>query len=159
MLLHGVLQTGPDEKDVRTRFLDWSYEALEGSRKEILARNDYLVVDQLRVHDADGRPAVLDLVFFVNGVPLVVVECKSPDCETPSAGPSATCVPTPGGPSTTTPGRVRAPRAAYRTCSRPPSCSCRGRHACRARHVLVLGRALRVVARCHPRLCRSGRPR
>lgn len=78
LLLHGVLQPGPGDKDVKTRFVDWSQEAVEGSREEVLARNDYLVVDQLRVHDADGRPAVLDLVLFVNGIPLVVVECKSP---------------------------------------------------------------------------------
>ncbi|MET8247333.1 type I restriction endonuclease [Streptomyces sp. NPDC005202] len=67
LLLHGVLQPGPDEKDVKTRFVDWSQEALEGSREEILARNDYLVVDQLRVHDADGRPAVLDLLLLTTG--------------------------------------------------------------------------------------------
>ncbi|MEV7016658.1 type I restriction endonuclease [Streptomyces sp. NPDC093991] len=78
LLLHGILQPGPGDKDFKTQFVDWSQEALEGSREEVLARNDYLVVDQLRVHDADGRPAVLDLVLFVNGVPLVVVECKSP---------------------------------------------------------------------------------
>ncbi|RPK40079.1 type I restriction endonuclease [Streptomyces sp. ADI93-02] len=83
LLLHGVLQPGPDDKDVKTEFVDWSYEALEGSRAEVLARNDYLVVDQLRVCDADGKPAVLDLVLFVNGIPLVVIECKSPDVRDP----------------------------------------------------------------------------
>ncbi|MFM9447883.1 type I restriction endonuclease [Streptomyces acidiscabies] len=83
LLLHGVLQPGPDERDVKTPFFDWSREALEGSREEVLARNDYLVVDQFRVHDADGRPSVLDLVLFVNGIPLVVVECKSPDVRDP----------------------------------------------------------------------------
>ncbi|MEX3100557.1 MULTISPECIES: type I restriction endonuclease subunit R [unclassified Streptomyces] len=83
LLLHGAMQQGPDEKDVITPFFDWSQQALEGGREEILDRNDYLVVDQLRVHDADGRPAVLDLVLFVNGVPLVVVECKSPDVRDP----------------------------------------------------------------------------
>lgn len=55
LLLHGVMQAGPDERDVKTPFFDWSREALEGSREEVLARNDYLVVDQLRVCDADGR--------------------------------------------------------------------------------------------------------
>lgn len=83
LLLHGVMQPGPDERDVKTPFFDWSREALEGSREEVLARNDYLVVDQLRVCDADGRPSVLDLVLFVNGVPLVLVECKSPDVRDP----------------------------------------------------------------------------
>ncbi|GGV81341.1 type I restriction enzyme [Streptomyces gelaticus] len=83
LLLHGVLHPGPDDRDVKTPFVDWSYEALEGSRDEVLARNDYLVVDQLRVCDADGKPAVLDLVLFVNGIPLVVIECKSPDVRDP----------------------------------------------------------------------------
>jgi type I restriction enzyme R subunit len=83
LLLHGVLQAGPDERDVKTPFFDWSHEALEGNREETLARNDYLVVDQLRVCDADGRPSVLDLVLFVNGIPLVVIECKSPDVRDP----------------------------------------------------------------------------
>jgi type I restriction enzyme R subunit len=83
LLLHGILQPGPGDKDVKTAYVDWSREAMEGSREEILARNDYLVVDQLRVHDVDGRLAVLDLVLFVNGIPLVVVECKSPDVRDP----------------------------------------------------------------------------
>ncbi|WP_326694513.1 type I restriction endonuclease subunit R [Streptomyces sp. NBC_01766] len=83
LLLHGVLHPGPDDRDVKTPFVDWSYEALEGSRDEVLARNDYVVVDQLRVCDADGKPAVLDLVLFVNGIPLVVIECKSPDVRDP----------------------------------------------------------------------------
>jgi type I restriction enzyme, R subunit len=83
LLLNGVLHPGPDDRDVKTAFVDWSYEALEGSRDEILDRNDYLVVDQLRVCDADGKPAVLDLVLFVNGIPLVVIECKSPDIRDP----------------------------------------------------------------------------
>lgn len=83
LLLHGDLQQGPDDRQVQAKFFDWSREALEGGREEVLARNDYLVVDQLRVHDADGRLAVLDLVLFVNGIPLVVIECKSPDIPDP----------------------------------------------------------------------------
>jgi len=83
LLLHGDLQQGPDDRQVQAKFFDWSREALEGSREEVLARNDYLVVDQFRVHDADGRPSVLDLVLFVNGIPLVVIECKSPDIPDP----------------------------------------------------------------------------
>ncbi|WP_369365480.1 type I restriction endonuclease subunit R [Streptomyces sp. CG4] len=83
LLLHGHLQQGPDDKQMQAKFFDWSREALEGGREEVLARNDYLVVDQFRVHDADGRPSVLDLVLFVNGIPLVVIECKSPDIPDP----------------------------------------------------------------------------
>ncbi|MFC6602061.1 type I restriction endonuclease [Ectobacillus funiculus] len=39
--------------------------------------NDLLVVDQFTVSNAQGniRP---DLVIFINGLPLVIVECKSP---------------------------------------------------------------------------------
>lgn len=39
--------------------------------------NEYLVVEQLTISDAQGniRP---DLIIFVNGLPLVIVECKSP---------------------------------------------------------------------------------
>ncbi|WP_405646512.1 type I restriction endonuclease subunit R [Streptomyces sp. NBC_00019] len=83
LLLYGDMQQGPDDKQVQAKFFDWSREALEGSREEVLARNDYLVVDQFRVHDADGRPSVLDLVLFVNGIPLVIIECKSPDIPDP----------------------------------------------------------------------------
>ncbi|MFD4830286.1 type I restriction endonuclease subunit R [Streptomyces uncialis] len=79
LLLHGVLQPGLGDSDVKTPFVDWSTEALEGTQEEVLGRNDYLVVDQFRVGDAAGKAAVLDLVLFVNGVPIVVIECKSPD--------------------------------------------------------------------------------
>ncbi|GAA4908428.1 type I restriction endonuclease subunit R [Streptomyces coeruleoprunus] len=85
LLLHGALDKGPDERDVKVHFVDWSVDALEGSREGALARNDFLVVDQLRVRNADGKDAVLDLVLFVNGIPLVVVECKSPDLGMPLA--------------------------------------------------------------------------
>ncbi|MGX1975748.1 type I restriction endonuclease subunit R [Streptomyces kronopolitis] len=83
LLLHGVLEKGPDERDVKVQFADWGTEALEGSREEALARNDFLVVDQLCVRDADGRDVFLDLVLFVNGIPVVVIECKSPDRQDP----------------------------------------------------------------------------
>ncbi|MFC5719558.1 type I restriction endonuclease subunit R [Streptomyces gamaensis] len=77
-LLHGVLEKGPDTRDAKVHFVDWSAEALGENRAEVLARNDFLVVDQLRVCNADGRDQVLDLVLFVNGIPVVVIECKSP---------------------------------------------------------------------------------
>ena len=38
--------------------------------------NDYLVVDEFRVKGQENCRA--DLVLFVNGLPLVVIECKSP---------------------------------------------------------------------------------
>lgn len=83
LLLHGTLEKGPDERDVKVQFADWGTKALEGSREDALARNDFLVVDQLCVRDADGRDVFLDLVLFVNGIPVVVIECKSPDRQDP----------------------------------------------------------------------------
>ena len=46
-------------------------------------RNDFLVVDQFRVEAAGRDPILPDLVLFVNGIPLVVVECKSPSTTDP----------------------------------------------------------------------------
>lgn len=46
-------------------------------------RNDFLVVDQFRVEAAGCDPIIPDLVLFVNGIPLVVVECKSPSITDP----------------------------------------------------------------------------
>lgn len=53
------------------RFIDWDYPE----------RNDFLVVSQFRVDEPVGQAhkfVVPDLVLFVNGIPLVVIECKSP---------------------------------------------------------------------------------
>lgn len=83
LLVHGALEKGPDERDAKVWFIDWATEAMEGSREEVLARNDFLVVDQLRVRNADGKDEILDLVLFVNGIPVVVIECKSPDKRDP----------------------------------------------------------------------------
>lgn len=46
-------------------------------------RNEFLVVDQLRVDLPSDEYSILDLVLFVNGIPLAVVECKSPDAADP----------------------------------------------------------------------------
>lgn len=40
--------------------------------------NDFLVVDQFRVEAVGREPVIPDVVLFVNGIPLVVIECKSP---------------------------------------------------------------------------------
>lgn len=52
------------------RLIDWEHPD----------RNDLLVVSQFRIDTADGPQAyvVLDLVLFVNGLPIVVIECKDP---------------------------------------------------------------------------------
>lgn len=52
-----------------------------------LERNDFLVVDQFRVDPpwavANKDFIIPDLVLFVNGIPLVVIECKSPNITDP----------------------------------------------------------------------------
>jgi type I restriction enzyme, R subunit len=58
-------------RDQRVHFIDWAHPE----------RNDFVVVSQLRL-DIPGtqgkRCVVPDEVLFVNGIPLVVVECKKP---------------------------------------------------------------------------------
>ncbi|THF70706.1 type I restriction endonuclease subunit R [Deinococcus sp. Arct2-2] len=77
LLLDGVQVTGPDGKGHTVRFLDFRNPA----------NNDLLAVNQFRVDPPGytGGPGFIipDLVLFVNGLPLVVVECKSPDVTSP----------------------------------------------------------------------------
>ena len=48
------------------------------------SRNEFLVVDQFRVDPpGQGKAIICDLVLFVNGIPLVVIEAKSPDVTDP----------------------------------------------------------------------------
>jgi type I restriction enzyme R subunit len=52
-------------------FIDWEH----------LERNDFLAINQFRVDEPGGQAhkyVVPDIVLFVNGIPLVVIECKSP---------------------------------------------------------------------------------
>ncbi|WP_406172821.1 type I restriction endonuclease subunit R [Streptomyces sp. NBC_00996] len=85
LLLSGTPATGHEVhhqgKTVHVPYVDWELEALDDA--EILRRNEFLVVDQLRVRAADGKDVVLDLVLFVNGIPVVAIECKSPDVKDP----------------------------------------------------------------------------
>lgn len=47
-------------------------------------RNDFVVVNQFRVDLPGGKSFIApDLVLFVNGIPLVVAECKSPKLSSP----------------------------------------------------------------------------
>ena len=51
-------------------------------------RNDFLAVNQFRVDEPGGQAhkyVVPDVVLFVNGIPLVVIECKSPYVTDPAA--------------------------------------------------------------------------
>lgn len=73
LLLRGVLVEGDEElhsgKDQFVRFID-----LQNWKN-----NHFLVINQFRVDlPGSGRFIVPDIVLFVNGIPLVVVECKSP---------------------------------------------------------------------------------
>lgn len=75
LLQDGVQVTGPDGKGKTLRFIDF--------RPENLHLNDFLAVNQFRVDPPGyaGGPGFIvpDIVMFVNGIPLVVIECKSPE--------------------------------------------------------------------------------
>jgi type I restriction enzyme R subunit len=75
-LLRGVSVEGIDGWDGgrnRTvQFVDWA-------SRNPLDRNDFLVVNQFRLDLPGGRaPIYPDAVLFVNGIPLVIVEAKTP---------------------------------------------------------------------------------
>jgi len=51
-------------------------------------RNDFLAINQFRVDELSGQAKKFvapDVVLFVNGIPLVVIECKSPHITDPMA--------------------------------------------------------------------------
>jgi len=77
LLLTGTQVEGPGGKNVTVRYLDFEHPQ----------RNDFLVVNQFRVDPpwATGGYGYIvpDLVLFVNGIPLVVVEAKRPDLDAP----------------------------------------------------------------------------
>jgi type I restriction enzyme R subunit len=79
LLLNGTTVDGlpgwDSGRDQRVHFIDWEHPG----------RNDFVVVSQFRL-DIPGtqgkRCVVPDEVLFVNGIPLVVVECKKPGTDT-----------------------------------------------------------------------------
>ncbi|CAM5409140.1 DEAD/DEAH box helicase family protein [Streptomyces viridifaciens] len=79
LLLSGLVLSGPSAAhggaSATVQYIEW--------REERAALNDFTVVDQLRVQNRSGELSVLDIVLFVNGIPLVAVECKSPDLADP----------------------------------------------------------------------------
>jgi type I restriction enzyme R subunit len=80
MLLNGVETDGLDgNRTVVIHFIDW------GNAEN----NDFLVIDQFRVDPpgstGDSGYIIPDLVLFVNGIPTVVIECKSPTTIDPMA--------------------------------------------------------------------------
>ena len=81
-LLEGITVAGlvgwDQGRSQRIRFID--FESPEA--------NDFLVVNQFRVDEPGGQArkfVVPDVVLFVNGIPLVVIECKSPYIVDPMA--------------------------------------------------------------------------
>jgi type I restriction enzyme, R subunit len=65
-------------RDRTVQFIDWQHSE----------RNDFLVVDQFRVDEPGGQGHKFiapDLALFVNGIPLVVIEAKSPTVGEPMA--------------------------------------------------------------------------
>ncbi|MDT0310301.1 type I restriction endonuclease [Streptomyces sp. DSM 44917] len=80
LLLSGAVLTGPSAAhggaSATVQYVEWDEE-------QALAVNDFTVVDQLRVRNRADKVSILDLVLFVNGIPLAVVECKSPDLPDP----------------------------------------------------------------------------
>ena len=81
-LLEGVSVAGlPDWDQGRTqriRFIDFDEPS----------NNDFLAINQFRVDEPGGQAkkfVVPDVVLFVNGIPLVVIECKNPYVTDPMA--------------------------------------------------------------------------
>ncbi|MET8142131.1 type I restriction endonuclease [Sphaerisporangium sp. NPDC005288] len=79
LLLSGFVLAGPSAAhgslSATVQYIEWHEDRTQ--------LNDFTVVDQLRVRNRLGEVSVLDLVLFVNGIPLVAVECKSPDLADP----------------------------------------------------------------------------
>ncbi len=81
-LLDGVSVLGlpgwDQGRSQRVQFIDFEHPE----------RNEYLAISQFRVDEPGGqakRFVVPDVVLFVNGIPLVVIECKSPFIVDPMA--------------------------------------------------------------------------
>ena len=63
---------GNDQKKPQTvKFIDW----------DNVDNNDFLVTRQLEVKTQLGKSIYPDIVIFVNGIPVAVLECKSPFLE------------------------------------------------------------------------------
>ena len=77
LLLKGTPVEGQDGKQHTVQFIDFDHPE----------RNDFLAINQFRVAPpwATGNRGFIvpDIVLLVNGIPLVVVECKSPKLENP----------------------------------------------------------------------------
>jgi type I restriction enzyme R subunit len=75
LLLTGTTVDGVEGRDggrgQTVHYIDWEHPE----------RNEFLAINQFRVDEPGGQAhkfVVPDIVLFVNGIPLVVIECKSP---------------------------------------------------------------------------------
>ena len=75
LLLTGTTVEGVESRDggrgQAVHYIDWNHPE----------RNEFLAINQFRVDEPGGQAhkfVVPDIVLFVNGIPLVVIECKSP---------------------------------------------------------------------------------
>ncbi|NWL15367.1 type I restriction endonuclease subunit R [Pseudoalteromonas sp. Scap03] len=84
LLTNGIIVDGlPDWDGGRARsihFIDW----------DTPENNTFTVINQFKVkcppgHDTSKKHIIPDLVLLVNGIPLVVIECKNPDSAEPMA--------------------------------------------------------------------------
>ncbi|MEG4025365.1 HsdR family type I site-specific deoxyribonuclease [Microcoleus sp. S13C4] len=77
LLLKGTTVQGQDGKDRTVHFIDFEHPQ----------NNDFLAINQYRVDPpgATGKGGFIvpDIVLLVNGIPLVVIECKSPNLDNP----------------------------------------------------------------------------
>ncbi len=80
LILEGTVVDGVEGwdqgKNRRIRYIDWANPE----------NNEFLIINQFRVDEPIGQQhdyILPDLVLFVNGIPLVVIECKSPAVTNP----------------------------------------------------------------------------
>ncbi len=77
LLLSGTLVEGTDGKNTAIHYLDFEHPE----------NNDFLAINQFRVDPpwitGESGYCIPDIVLFVNGIPLVVIECKSPTLHNP----------------------------------------------------------------------------
>ncbi|MEG4584719.1 HsdR family type I site-specific deoxyribonuclease [Microcoleus sp. MOSTC5] len=77
LLLKGTTVQGQDGQDRTLHFIDFEHPQ----------NNDFLAINQYRVDPpwATGKGGFIvpDIVLLVNGIPLVVIECKSPNLDNP----------------------------------------------------------------------------
>ena len=84
--LHGLLTDG-----VEVEYRDASTGENRGVRARLAdfdnpTNNDFLVVRQLRVVTASGKPIYPDVLVYLNGLPLAVIELKDPSDEAADVG-------------------------------------------------------------------------